>query len=123
MRYGFTRGIARVQIVIGVLIIVAGAVLTLVWLYASFNVYPQLPVFRRGFSPRQELVARVLVGVALFVAGFFIGTSCIVSGQLILVFLDIRERLLRIDRRLRDWKTPTEPESPMMERLRPRSRP
>ena len=45
------------------------------------------------------------------------------SGQLILVFLDIRERLLRIDRRLRDWKTPTEPESPMMERLRPRSRP
>jgi len=120
VRYGFTRGVARIEIATGVIIIVAAAVLAVVWLYASFNVYPQLPVFRVGSSPRQELVARVLVGVALFVAGFFIGTSFIVTGQLILVFLDIRRRLARIDRRLRDWKTSTEPESPLTERLRPR---
>ena len=58
--------------------------------------------------------------VLLFGAGVVIGTAFIVLGQLILVFLDIRARLERIDRRLRDWDTSTARESPLTERLRPR---
>ena len=114
MRYGFTRGFARVEIAFGVLLIVAGAALAIV----AFYVVPRYPVWGR-LSPgvRQEMVAAALV----FGVGALLGTSLIVLGQLVLAFLDMRARLQRIDRRLRDWEaTKYSGESPLIERLRPR---
>jgi hypothetical protein len=112
VRYGFTRSFARVEIAFGVLLIFAGAALAIFALYAV----PRYPIWGHPApGGRQEVVAAALV----FGVGALLGTSLIVLGQLVLAFLDMRARLERIDRRLRDWKTPTEPESPLTERLRP----
>ena len=120
MRYCFTRGVARVEIAIGVLIIVAGAVLGIVAFYLLPQYYPAVWSHPSLPAERHEPVARALAAVLLFGGGVLIGTAFIVLGQLILVFLDIRARLERIDRRLRNRDTSTARESPLTERLRPR---
>lgn len=115
MRYRFTRSFARVEIAFGVLLIFAGAALAI----AAFYVVPRYPVWGGPPSPggRQEVVVAALV----FGVGALLGTSLIVLGQLVLAFLDMRARLERIDRRLRDWEaTKHSVESPLTERLRPR---
>jgi hypothetical protein len=109
LRYGFTRTVAHVKVAMGVIIMVAGAVLAIVAL-----AYPAL------VSGRQDLAYRVLSAALLLGAGAVIGTGFIVLGQLILVLLDIRVRLARIDRRLTDRKEPVERDSPLTERMRPR---
>jgi hypothetical protein len=52
--------------------------------------------------------------------GVILGVSLIVAGQLILAFLDMRARLVRIDRRIRAAMRRPDRESPLAERLRPR---
>jgi len=113
--YAFTRAVARTEVVAGVLIIFTGAVLAIV----AFLISPQHPGWS-SLPPREELVVRALIAAGLFAAGVSIGTWFIVVGQLVLVFLDIRARLARIDRRLGEWETSRERESPVTERLRPR---
>jgi hypothetical protein len=69
-----------------------------------------------------ELLVRVAGAIVIFGASVLVGTAFIVSGQLVLVFLDMRARLKRIDRRLRDWGEATKQsdEPPLAEMLRPR---
>jgi hypothetical protein len=120
VKYGFTRSFARVEIAVGILVIIAGAGLAI----TAFYLVPQDPGWARlAVSPagRYEFLARIAGALILFGASALVGTVFIVSGQLVLVFLDMRRRLERIDRRLRDWKS-SEPaaQSPLSERLRPR---
>jgi len=95
-------------------------VLAIVAFYVWPQYYPAVWSHPSLAAGRHESVARALAAVLLFGSGVLIGTAFIVLGQLILVFLEIRARLERIDRRLRDWDTSTARESPLTERLRPR---
>jgi hypothetical protein len=104
-------------IVLGVLIMVAGAALVIVGLYA----FPRAPLWGGRSTTTSGLGLQDMLAAALvFAAGLFIGAAAIVLGQLLLVFLDVRARLVRIDRRLRDAGAAPKRESPMTERLRPR---
>jgi len=115
MRARFTRAAARVEIAVGVLIIllgVIGAGLVLSGWHEPGGVH--------GLPTREALPARVGAAVVLLIAGVALGGACIVAGQLMLVFLEMQRRLARIDRRLERWELSTHQESPLTERLRPR---
>lgn len=116
MRYGFTRGVARMQIALGVVMILAGVVLAAV----AFLILPQTAMWSARIPWRDEALTRAVAAVVVFGVGLVIGTALIVGGQLALAFLHIRARLVRIDRRLRSSGAPPERESPLVERLRPR---
>jgi hypothetical protein len=114
VRYRFTRTVAHVKIALGVIIMVAGAVLAI--LVFSY------PAFVEGVSPqssRRDLTYRFLSAAILLGAGVVIGAAFVVLGQLVLVLLDIRARLARIDRRLPRREDPAD-RPPVTERMRPR---
>lgn len=115
MKYGFTRTVAHVKIAVGVIVMVAGVVLAIV-VFA-------FPAFVDGLSPqawRRDLSYRVLSAAILLGAGVVMGAVFVVLGQLVLVLLDIRARLARIDRRLPRREEPAEHESLVTGRVRPR---
>ena len=116
MRYGFTRSVARIEIALGAVVILGGLLLAV----GAFLVLPQTATWSARVPRRDEALARAAAALVVFFAGLAIGTAMIVGGQLVLAFLDIRARLVRIDRRLRDWRTFPEPESSVTNRLRPR---
>jgi hypothetical protein len=116
VKYSFTRTVARADITVGVLVIIAGAVLAI----AAVYFVPQAPAWDRLARSPHELLARVAGAIVILGVGVLVGTAFIVSGQLLLVFLDMRARLERIDRRLRDWEATKQSDaSPLVERLRP----
>jgi hypothetical protein len=116
MRTRFTRAVARVVIAIGILIVLLAAALAVL----SF-VVPAETLDLRPLPLRVLFVRWIMAGVFL-VTGLALGAAFIVVGQLLLVFLDIRRRLARIDRRLHRWELSAEQgrESRWTERLRPR---
>ena len=100
-----------------------GVLLTRVRQAVVFLLLPTETVgVRRTLPPRLELLARIAAAAALVGAGVALGAPFIVFGQLVLVFLDMRRRLARMDRRLRCWELFAErgQESRLSERLRPR---
>ena len=111
----FTRAAARVEITVGVLLIllgVVGAVLALSgWQEPGGSHWP---------PTREALPVRLAVGATLLIAGGALGGACIVAGQLMLVFLEMQRRLARIDRRLERWELSMTRESLATDRLRPR---
>jgi hypothetical protein len=116
MKYSFTRGVARIEIMFGVLIILAGtAVAAIMVAKAELFGLPILP------QPN-DLLHRSTVALAIFLVGLVIGASSIVAGQITLVFLDIARRVARIDRRQRrrEQEEPPPDESRWINRLRRR---
>jgi hypothetical protein len=115
MKYEFTRVAARVEIIFGGLIILAGVALaTLAMLPTSWIDLP----FPKGSDDLLSRAARALV---LFVSGLFAGALFIVPGQLTLVFLEIARRVARIDRRQRQRQQDEPPDqSRLLNRLRQR---
>ena len=112
MRAGFTRFFAWVMIISGVAVIVIGGLLALLaWQIAPerFALPPTIP--------RPELTGRVAVSVVCVVMGFTLGAPLVVLGQLMLVFLDMRRHLARIERRLRRRRRRAERVSPQAERF------
>ena len=112
MRTGFTRFFAYAVITLGVIFILLGVVLAAV----AWQV-PTAPLVR-SMPTGQDRLDRVAVGILLVVSGFAVGAPQIVFGQLVLVILDMRRRLARIDRRLRRRETANEREPAQVERLR-----
>ena len=108
MRYRFTRIVADVEVAVGVIIMIAGAGLAIgvIW----------NPSFLDAVSPprpgRPDLALRVAGTLLILLVGAAVGAAFIVAGQLILVFLDMRSRLVRIDRRLRSRGERSEPSTP-----------
>jgi len=112
MSYRFTRAWARAQILVGVLLIVGGFVAGGVALWLNLPPYPRVGT---------DMTSRILAAAVLVAAGFILAAPLIVSGQIILVFLDMRRRLARLDRRAGRWERerPSQ-EPPGVDRLRPR---
>ena len=112
MRAGFTRFFAWAMIVSGVFVILIGGLLALLaW---------QIPPERLALPPtipRPELTGRVGLSVVCVGLGFMAGAPLVVFGQLMLVFLDMRRHLARIERRLRRRQRPAERVSPQAERF------
>ena len=115
MKYEFTRVAARVEIIFGGLIILAGVALaTLAMLPTSWIDLP----FPKG---PDDLLSRAARALVLFVPGLFAGALFIVPGQLTLVFLEIARRVARIDRRQRRRQQDEPPDqSRLLNRLRQR---
>ena len=112
MRTAFTRFFATAVITLGVFFILLGVVLAgAAWQLPA----QQLP---RSLPLGQDQLDRVAVCVLLIVAGFALGAPLIAFGQLVLVFLDMRQHLARINRRLRRWEIANESEPPPARRLR-----
>jgi hypothetical protein len=99
VKYGFTRIVARIDILVGVIVMLLGIALATIMLVA----FPQLaPTLLGPRAPQKDdPAARAVIALGLFLAGIGLGAVFIVGGQLLLAFLDIRSRLVRIDRRLR----------------------
>ena len=95
MKYRFTLIVANIEVAVGVILVVAGAALAIV---ATWK--PSI-LFSRLILERDSLEARVLIALIVFAIGVLVGTAFIVGGQLVLAFLEMRSRLVRIDRRLR----------------------
>ena len=116
MKYEFTRVAARVEIIFGGLIILAGVALaTLAMLPTSWIDLP----FTKGLP--DDLLSRTARALVLFVSGLFAGALFIVPRQLTLVFLDIARRVARIDRRQRQRQQDEPPDqSRLLNRLRQR---
>ena len=67
------------------------------------------------------MTSRILAAAILVAAGFILAAPLIVSGQIILVFLDMRRRLARLDRRAGRWeRDSSRQEPPGVNRLIPR---
>jgi hypothetical protein len=94
-RFRFVRGCARAQVAVGILFMVFGpvaAVAALLWWPA--DLLPRVPAEWRGF-------VQPLTALALLVLGIVIGSRLVLRGQLVLMLVDIRRSLARIDRRRR----------------------
>jgi len=116
MKVRFTGVAARSNIVLGVVIIVLGAVAGA----AVFVVWPEALVAQQ-FAPREGALLRIVLAVLIAALAWALGTRLIVTGQLLLVFLDMRRRLARLDRRARRLERRSRPApSPQTERLRRR---
>ena len=119
MKARFTAGVARGSVMLGVIVMIAsllfGAMLFLVW--------PSLPTTER-LAPHDAIVLRVVSALLPASLGVVFGMYLVVRGQMLLVFLDIRQRLVRLDRvarRLERRSRPAPaPPSRQTERLRPR---
>jgi hypothetical protein len=96
VKYRVTRIVANANVAGGVLIVIAGAALAGVTIWNPSFAAPGLG--RLGHEP---LWLRVAFALMVFGIGVLVGTAFIVGGQLVLVFLEMRSRLARIDRRLR----------------------
>lgn len=95
----FTRFWARLLIVIGLVIVVAGLLL------AAVALVIEMPW--RSITG-QVVLERVLVAAFLMLSGILAGAPFIVFGQLLLIFLDQRRLLAAIHRRLRRGLTPSD---------------
>ena len=117
MNTRLTRFFASIVRASGLAIIAVGVLLAaLVWLVPSDTLS-----IVGGARPGQDVAVRIFWMLSFLVAGLLAGAPFIVFGQLVLVFLDMRRRLVRIDARLRRrWAVESEPESPHAERLRHR---
>ena len=115
MKYSFTRAVAHIEIAFGVLIIIAGVGIAVMVV--------ALPEWFVGRSPLPEALAlpnRLAVALSVFLVGLGVGITAIVTGQILLAFLDILRRVTRIDRRQRRREEPPESESRWTNRLRRR---
>jgi len=92
--YRFTRLWARVLVITGSIVIVLGVLAAV----AVGIVDPGLTRYASSLDPR---VARVVAAVLCATAAVLLGAPLIVAGQLIHAFLDQRDMLARIHRRLR----------------------
>ena len=88
----FARFWARLLVIVGVVIVVVGALLAMVALVV------EMPW---GSITGQAVLERVLVALSLVVSGVLAGSPFIVFGELLLIFLDQRRLLAAIHRRLR----------------------
>jgi hypothetical protein len=94
-RFGFVRACARGQVAVGILFMVLGplgAAAALVWWPAELA--GRVPAEWRGFVPPLTALAALLLGIV-------IGSRLVLRGQLVLMLVDMRRSLARIDRRLR----------------------
>jgi hypothetical protein len=94
-RFGFVRACARSQVAVGILFMVLGpltAAATLLWWPAGLPA--QVPAEWRGFVPPLAALVALLLGIV-------IGSRLVLRGQLVLMLVDMRRSLARIDRRLR----------------------
>src|SRR5215470_589698 len=98
MKYGFTRTFARLNVALGIAIILAGVALAAF----AFFILPQTPGLSARLPHGNEVLARAAVAIIVFITGLAVGSSLIVVGQLILAFLDMHAMLRRIHRRLRE---------------------
>jgi hypothetical protein len=104
----FTRGPARWETAAGVITMLGGGLVAL-W-FVMVGVTQSTELFRQ----------RLVWAGFIFGAGVLLGLQCIVFSRLILVFLDIRRRLERLDRRSARRERRGGPESPATRRLIPR---
>lgn len=116
MRSRVTHGYAVGLEVLGILMIVVGIVVGTLLFFVGLS---QIPA-AQALTPGQVLLARGLLVAIPVTLGVVIGTLFIVSGQLILIFLDQRSvavKHLRIARRIRRALHPRPPDD-----ARPRQR-
>jgi hypothetical protein len=92
--YRFTRFWATVLVVTGSAVIVIGVVAALAVAIAG----PDITRYAPTLDPR---VGRVVATMACAMAGLLVGAPLIVLGQVLDAFLDQRDLLARIHRRLR----------------------
>jgi hypothetical protein len=111
MKYKFTRVVAHVEITFGVLIIFVGIALAVAAVMVPTSWLRQ---------PTVSVADRSVVALAVFLLGLVLGASCIVTGQISLVFLDIARRVARMDRRQRRSEDSPPDESRWINRLRRR---
>jgi hypothetical protein len=88
-RYRFARAWARVEILLGVLVILVGLGLAAV----ALRIDPEAPLAALAGGR-----GRVITAVA---AGLVVGGPLVVIGQLTLVVIEMRDRVARMDRRAR----------------------
>ena len=94
-RFGFVRACARSQVAVGILFmvlspVVAGAAL----LWWPSELAAVVPAEWRGF-------VRPLAALLVLLLGIVIGSRLVLRGQLLLMLVEMRRSLARIDRRLR----------------------
>jgi ABC-type phosphate transport system permease subunit len=99
--YRFTAFAARFMTVVGVALVAGGVVLAVVALVVETP---------WGSVTGQVVLERVLAAIVLIVSGILAGGPFVVFGQLLLIFLDQRRLLARIDRSLRRGAAPAAPE-------------
>ena len=110
MKYRVTRIVAHTDVAVGMLSVIAGAGLAIVAMWNP-SIMPS-----RLIREQDSLGFRVIFALMVFAIGVVSGVAFIVVGQLVLVFLEMRTRLARIDRRLRNRGE----SSPLTEELRRR---
>ncbi|HEU5197928.1 MAG TPA: hypothetical protein VFW70_24525 [Methylomirabilota bacterium] len=119
MRARFTAWVAHGNVMLGVIVMIASVLLGVM----LFLVWPVLPAAER-LAPHDAIVVRVVSAVSLACLGVALGSYLVVRGQTLLVFLEIRQRLVRLDRVARRLDRRSRPVSPppsrQTERLRPR---
>ncbi len=94
-RFGFARAYARGQVVVGILFTVLGAVAAgAALLWWPVELPAQVPAKWRGLVPPGVALVVLLLGVAL-------GSRLVLRGQTLLMLLEMRRSLARIDARLR----------------------
>jgi hypothetical protein len=98
-RFGFVRAWARSQVAVGILFMVLGPVAA----GAAFLWWPVEPPARvpaewRGFVP-------ALVALGIFLLGIAIGSWLVLRGQVLLMLLEMRRSLARIDRQVRQLES------------------
>ena len=94
-RFGFVRAWARSQVAVGILFMVLGPVAAgaaLLWWPAEL--FARVPAEWRGF-------VQPLAALAVLLLGIVIGSRLVLRGQLLLMLVEMRRSLARIDRRLR----------------------
>ena len=115
----FTAWVARGNVTLGVIVMIASVLMGVM----LFLVWPVLPVAGR-LAPHDATVVRVVSAVSLAGLGVALGSYLVVRGQTLLVFLEIRQRLVRLDRVARRLERRSRPAPPppsrQTERLRPR---
>jgi hypothetical protein len=88
----FTRFWARLLVIVGIVVVVVGALLAVVALLV------EMPW---GSITGQAVFERAFVALSLLFSGILAGSPFIVAGQLLLILLEQRRLLASIRRRLR----------------------
>jgi hypothetical protein len=113
MRYRATHGLARAQVLAGVVFIIVGVLVAA----AAFVV----PIPRWDALPRNDaLLMRAGVASLVLLVTLVLSVPLILLGQLVQIFLDIRRALIRIDRRGIRRRSRERDEGGLAERLRRR---
>jgi len=114
MSAGFTRFFGWVVIVGGLLVMLAGV------LAAGFIWRLPADTFTLPAGAGSEAMSRGFLSAAFGIVGFLVGAPLVVFGQLMLVFLDMRRQLVRLNARLRRRRASNDRVSRLTERLRHR---